>query len=731
MVFSQLKTYQTLKKSPHDSIVKKNSKKEGRMTLFPQLSDSYYVENDHNVLKMMDNTYAKYITINQSFWSEADIDNRFLAGDQGLYNDVYGNVPSFRRRQFNFNRIRRIINMISGYQRQHRKSTMVTPIEPSAQHTADQFTKLLYHTNHHGNVLETISSAFEGAITSGMNLLSTWIDYTRDPVNGDIKVDNVSYNGYLIDPYFKNKDLSDCNSLWTRKYLSRNQVMALLPGREDEIKGMSGFGNKDGKFQFMPEAYSYCQQDLVIYDEFWYLDSRSQQLIVDTDSGEAMEWRGVEEDLNEFLQMYPQTVVMKNEIPSVKLAIVVQGKVMYHGPNPMGIDCYPYVPVWAYFQPEIPYFPWRIQGVVRGIRDAQYLYNRRVVTSLDILESQINSGWKYKENALVNPKDVFLQGQGRGLALKAEAQMTDVEQILPPQLPPSMLQLSEMLGNELTQISGVNEELLGSAIDEKAGILSALRQGAGLVTLQGLFDNLDQSQRLLGKIHLQLIQANWTPGKVARILSDEPSPEFYNRAFSQYDALVEEAPLTSTQRQLALQQALYLKEIGIPIPTEYLLENMQLPKKDELMAKIRATEEQQTKQEQQMAQIQMQQIEADNATKAGFAESQKAMAAERMNKIHLDTAVGLEKMEKAETDKSMAFLNLIKAVKELQGIDISQIAQVKSMLASPQIQQEMDVMQQQSQMQQAQQAQQMSPQPMPQQPEQQMSPQSMLQQPEQ
>ena len=71
----------------------------------------------------------------------------------------------------------------------------------------------------------------------------------------------------------------------------------------------------------------------------------------------------------------------------------------------------------------MPYFPHRVQGVVRGLRDAQYLYNRRKAIELDILESQINSGWIYKENALVNPKDVFtVAGQGRGLALKEEAQ---------------------------------------------------------------------------------------------------------------------------------------------------------------------------------------------------------------------------------------------------------------------------------------------------------------------
>src|SRR5271157_3380878 len=97
--------------------------------------------------------------------------------------------------------------------------------------------------------------------------------------------------------------------------------------------------------------------------------------------------------------------------------------------------------------------------------------NRLRVIELDILESQITSGFMYKEDALVNPKDVFLQGQGRGLALKASAQPgVDVVKIEAPQVPPSMIQLSELLGKEIGEISGVNEELLGMADDDKAGI---------------------------------------------------------------------------------------------------------------------------------------------------------------------------------------------------------------------------------------------------------------------
>ena len=65
------------------------------MTLFPQLSDTYYVDNDHNILKMMDNVYAKNITINQSFWSEADIDSRFHTGSgrRDIPPDAPGPVP--------------------------------------------------------------------------------------------------------------------------------------------------------------------------------------------------------------------------------------------------------------------------------------------------------------------------------------------------------------------------------------------------------------------------------------------------------------------------------------------------------------------------------------------------------------------------------------------------------------------------------------------------------------
>lgn len=648
------------------------------MALFPELGPQYYDEKDKPILARMENFYSQAITYNMSFWGEADIDTRFEAGDQSVWNDMYGNLSPLRRRQFNFNRIRRIINMVSGYQRRNRMSTIVSPIENADEMTADQFTKLLFWIHQTDGTLETLSQAFHGALVTGLNLLQVWVDYRRDPISGDIRVDNCAYNTFLIDPFFRKPDLSDCNTIWKRSFLTRQEIISLLPGQTEEILALPAQGERDGKFQFMPENYNFSIQNLMTYDEFYYRDYRHQKLLVDTQTGEATEWASNDnESLRQYLSMYPQITVIDNEIPTVRLAIVVQGKVMYDGPNAIGIDEYPFVPVLGYYNPQMPYYPWRIQGIVRGLRDSQYLYNRRKVIELDILESQINSGWVYKENALVNPKDVWEQiGQGRGIALKEEAQITDVQRIEAPQIPPSMIELSKILADEIMQISGVNEELLGSAIDEKAGILAMLRQGAGLTTLQSLFDQLDQSQRLLGRKMISIIQNNFTPGKVARILNQDPSPQFYNKLFGRYDAAIEEGVNTTTQRQMQFAQLLQLKASGVPVPDDVLLGAATLQNKQELINSVQQTQQAAAQAQQQQAQLQGQLVQAEAQMAQGRAMADQGAYIERVSRVAENQALAQERQAEAFKDHFAGILDLAKAIKEIEGVDIANIRQV-------------------------------------------------------
>jgi len=383
--------------------------------LFPDLGNQYYDEKDKGILSRMQTFYSEAITINQSFWGEADIDTRFESGDQALWNEVYGTTVANRNKQFNFNRIRRIINMVSGHQRRNRQSIIAVPVENADEETADQFTKVLMWAAQQENILETVSDGFHGALVTGMNLLHVWVDYRSDPVSGNIKVDNCSYNSFLIDPYFRKADLSDCNALWKRSFVTKRECVSLLPDKAEEIATLPGSmcgSAGDGKFEFQPEAHGVGMKNLLTYDEFYYRDYRTQKMLVDSQTGETLEWTSDDkEGLETFLRYYPQVTMVEQEIPSVRVAIVVQGKVMYDGPNPMGIDSYPFVPIFGYYNPQMSNYTARIQGIVRGLRDAQYLYNRRRIIELDILESQINSGWVYKRARLLIQKMSSYRGK--------------------------------------------------------------------------------------------------------------------------------------------------------------------------------------------------------------------------------------------------------------------------------------------------------------------------------
>lgn len=646
--------------------------------IFPVLGPQYYDEKDRPILAKVETSYSQSLSVLQPYWYEASVDYRFIANDQSIWNDIYGNVPiSNNRKNFYFNRILRVKNMIGGYQRRNRKSTIVVPVENADDLTADQFSKIMSWLNNTENIYDTISQSFDGALITGLNMLHVWVDYRSDPISGDIKVDNCNYNSLMFDPFWKKHDLSDCNFVGKRSFLTKRDAISLMPEKEDEIMALVALSSKDGKYQFMPESYNYSIQNLLTYDEYYYKDYREAKMLVDTQTGESTEWKLDDEDsLKRLLQIHPELTLIKQEIPTVKLAIIIQGKVMFDGSQPAGIDCYPFVPTLCYYYPDIPYPQYRIQGIVRALRDSQYLYNRRRSIELDILESQINSGWKFKENALVNPEHVFMEGQGRGLALKEEASMSDVEKIQPAQVPPSMIQLSELLGQEISQISGVNEELLGSATDEKAGILSMLRQGAGLTTLQMLFDQLDYTQKTLGKIILKIIQNNFVPGKVKRILGEEPSDQFYNKTFGRYDAAIEEGMNTTTQKQMQFAQLLQLRELGVPIPDTVLVEACTLQKKKQLIEAMQA-EKQQAQQQQQH----QQQLEAENmAAQAKLVNAQAAanegLGLERLSRIEENHELAVERKAEAIKDRELGLLSLVKAMKEIESVDLDQLEKV-------------------------------------------------------
>jgi hypothetical protein len=628
--------------------------------------------------QMMDWFYTSQYPTASTHWLQGAIDKRFKVGDQQLYNQVYGN-NSQNVQKFFFNLIRRHINMICGFQRKNRKSTITVPNQQDTDPLADDYNKVMRWCDDRDGFQEYISQSFEGAVDTGETLLHMYPDYTFDPVSGDLFTDCVAYNNYLIDQYTRKQDLSDCNGIWRRRWLSKQMAKTLIPGYASEIDKMKPGGMKDGRFPLQAELQNVATSNLFTYDEFYYRTTRPGHVILDPMSGEAVEWQDDEtaekDEMERVLAQQPWLQVKKVDVPTVKLVICLSGKMVYHGKNLLGIDEYPFVPTQCYIEQDIQAYAWRKQGIIRNLRDSQFLYNMRKVIELQLLQSSLNAGWIYPVDVVPDPK-CFRQtsgGDGFLIPLKAGRQPNEIQRIEPVAIPQSLLELSNSLAEDITKISGVNEELLGAATDDKSGILSMLRQGAGLTTLQTIFDKLDYSQRLYGKIRLQAIRKNFSKGKIRNILGHEADPRFWSSHSQKYAVAVEEGNYSTTQRQTELQQLLHFQQIGVEGLQKSIIRAAFITDKRRVLQDMEEAQQQQMQQQQ----AEQQQTEKmDNAKiQAMFAKSRADLA--REGDLVASSQERMAKVDDLHADadhkRAQTELDLVKAMLELETMDLEMI----------------------------------------------------------
>jgi hypothetical protein len=619
---------------------------------------------------MMDHFYQSAYPANAAYWMQGSIDKRFKVGDQSLWSMIYGDNNYFQSRRFFFNLIMRHISMITGRQRQNRKSTITLPTQGNIDPLCDDYNKTLKWCEERDGFQEYLSQAFEGALDTGSTLLHLYPDYTLDPISGDLFTDQVAYNNFLIDPYYRKQDLTDCAFVWRRRWVNKTAAKGLLPGHAKEIDKMRPSGVKDGRFPLQAELINLDTNQLMAYDEFHYRDTRLATMIVDPKSGEAVEWEQDKDDdpemMERVLAQQPWLMVRKIHVPSVKLVLVLAGKIMYHGPNLLNIDPYPFVPVLCYHQPDIQSYQWRQFGVVRNLRDAQYLYNMRKVIEMDLLQSQVQNAWIYPVDVVTDPKAFRQTQNGTLIPLKAGHLPNEIQRLDPQGIPPSVLELSRSLAEDITKISGVNEELLGAAQDDKSGILSMLRQGAGLTTLQTIFDKLDYSQRLYGKIRLEAIRKNFSKGKIRNILGRETDPRFFTSHALKYSIAVEEGNYSTTQRQMELQQLLHFKQMGMPIANKSIMEVAFITNKRQVMEDMQqeAAQQQQAQQQQAEAQARLDQAKIIDL----YAKSRSNLAKEKESLAKVN-----ESAANAEYKQTEADLALVKEMITLEDMDLENL----------------------------------------------------------
>jgi hypothetical protein len=615
------------------------------------------------------NLRAQCQPVEQARWNQSNIDTLFYAGEQSFVNKHFNFSPGVSYQQYYFNLIQQPINMITGYERQHRKNFMYVPCEGSDPQTTDQYTKLITHVANMGNIHEQKSKAKELASVSGMVMLQPYLDYNGDDhAQGDLKVKVWEYNSFLVDPYFRNPDMSDAQYIWCQEYISKNEAESRFPDKVAVVKPMSGSPQTYGDFYFLPENYNMARNNLMVLSYVWYKWRRKKKRLYSRKRNQFFDFAGGDGQLEAILygidDMEPVTV----EAPCWKLAVVLNDQLMYQGENPLGFDSCPFVPYFWNYEPHINYYDLRVRSLVRTMRSPQFLFNYKIIQNNDIAAATINAGWKRKVGAVANEDNLKKAGQGWDVLINEEYQMSDVEKIIPSAVPESDLALAQQMADLVFKTSGIDLENWSGQNDKQISSLTLmLKQAANLMVFQKYFDQWDYSDKTLGNLLLEIVLNNWNAAKVEMLIGEEPSPFFDSRIFAKYKVLVEESDLTPTQQNLQAQQMMDINQtFGREVfPPSMIIPKLNITGKGEIIPFLQQQE--QSAQQAQQEEMAVKHSFEDARIKELYskATANLATARERQGRAEADIGLFEERLSEITQNRAMATKAKMEALEKL------------------------------------------------------------------
>jgi hypothetical protein len=627
---------------------------------------------DADLLKDFEAAYSEAVDKWAPWWLQAKLDLEFKMGKQWS-NDDLAKMKAQERDPLVFNRVRRAINVVSGYERKNRLTLRVSAIAGDPQ-TASLLSGCVQWQMSYESCYMTMSKAFEnGALTTGINLVELWMDYSEDPVDGDIQFSRVPYNQMLLDPNFTEISLSDCQYMMRRKWLTKPQAKMLLPFRARAIDQLRPKG-RDSKFPESDVPNDYRGASMLRLDQFYRRETQKAKSVLNMVTGDLQTWEGTSRELDDILTSTSPMGVPWGQIVNVidrwmsviKVAYILDDNVYWDGTDPTGLNDYPFVASIGYWEPEYDQMSDKLQGIVRAIRDPQTESNRRRVKILDILDQTL-LGLKVKEDSVVDPNSPYQTGQGNVVWMKKTADVSsDIQPMVGPGLPPGLLESSQVMDNDMNDVLGLSGEVTGMPDEGEAAqafILAKLRQAAGLTTLQSIMDNKRFADKLLGQKLVGLIQKNFSPKKVQRITDQQPTKEFYDKNFGKYDCIPTEGALTDSQRQMRYGEATALKLAGAPIPWSTIFQYSALELAPELIKMMQDQEQQQAAGLQAQQAAQTEQQKAEVALLAATALRNKTqMMLDQAKANQLEAQAGSDRMKAMEQIAGMRSDQLLKLV---------------------------------------------------------------------
>jgi len=532
------------------------------------------------------------------------------------------NLKKEKRPALTINHILPTINLLSGMERENRNDINIYPRKGGNAVVADVFTGLAKHSMDLSNGEFEQSMQFLDGGIGGKGWIGLDISTENDVINGDITINRRSPFDVKEDPNAKTYDLNK-----SAKYIisyfwgEKEQIFLLYPKKEKDLEkyleGYSGqdvfeiSGAKQTDTMLKPSSYRYRIK------ETWWKSYKRQLFLIDKTNLMFIPVHKSQDIVLDALLTRDRELAEKEKrplkyntiervIPVMNVTTTLGDIVLEHIEDPFsGLTLFPYVRFCPYWSDGYVF------GVVDNLISPQEEINKTSSGILHILNRTANTGWLNKKIGGALKKVLETFGSKAGVVIE----YTDVEphKIEPNQLPAGHFTHKQDSVNNIRIISGLNTASRGEGTKEESGIAMLRRQRQGDVISEVVFDNYRFTQQIFGETLIGFIRHTnvYSPSEIAEICIEEKmkiNPQQLVQAIrsfriGHYGIKVSSRPSTPTIRLANFEMLARLAEMGLPIPIDILLDSMDLPRKDEMIARVK----QQQQQAQQMQAQQQQQ----------------------------------------------------------------------------------------------------------------------------
>ena len=537
------------------------------------------------------------------------------------------------------------VNTVLGEQSTRRADVQFKPRRGGDMEVATTLTKLFMQIADNNKMDWVEQQVFsDGLIMDGRGFFDVRMDFT-DHVEGEIRITAKDPLDILIDPDAKDYDPKTWNEIMETKWMTVDEIEELY-GKE-----------KAEQLRYIAENGMTYGRDSVEYQETRYGDTESNDLF--TTSGPVQEdaYRNIkalrvierqcrkigrvdcfvdpntgdqrivpetwsEAKAKKFAKEYGLSIYNKVK-RKVRWTVTCDQVVLHDDWSPY--EDFTIVPFFAYFRRGRPF------GMVRNLISPQEQLNKIASQELHIVNTTANSGWMVESGSLVgmHPDDLEEHGAETGLVLEYNRGSTPPVKIQPNQIPTGLDRISQKAAANIKAISGINDSMLGTDSAEVSGVAIQAKQNRGVMMIQVPLDNLRKTRHYLAEKVLNLVQRFYTEERIVMVTNEidpmQPREEMVinqmtpegqiinDLALGEYDVIIGTQPARDSFDEMQFAEALNLRNVGVAIPDDAIIEYSHLNKKGELAKRIRmqmgiemSPEQQEAAEAQQ--QIQMQQV---------------------------------------------------------------------------------------------------------------------------